>query len=88
MNGQNKAVATKTQAGAQDAPELNSTLCGHCNGEGECDCPKCAPSPDGEHRDDFDSGRQMECTCKICLGFGRLTSDGKPLVDEEERDIF
>ena len=88
MSGQNKAVATKVQAGAQDAPELNSTSCWHCNGEGECDCPECAHSLDGEHREDFDSGRQMECTCKICLGLGRLTPDGKPLIEEGETDLY
>ena len=92
MSGQNKQIATKTQVKAPDAPELNNMPpCWHCDGKGECDCPKCALSLETEYRaayrEDFDSGRQMEGTCRICIGLGRLAPDGKPLIKEQEVDF-
>ena len=52
--------------------------CRHCKGNGECSCEMCAISPDAEGLpiDDFDTGRQEECTCKICNGLGQTNLNG------------
>lgn len=58
-----------------------TVTCSHCGGRGECGCELCGPARDGrpdmDFREEFDTGRQMEATCRICDGLGKTTSDGK-----------
>lgn len=64
----------------------DTITCTHCKGTGECYCILCAASPDrpADCRDEIDTARQEERTCKFCLGLGRLNTDGTPLLDENE----
>lgn len=61
-----------------------TVVCSHCHGKGECFCRHCGPSIDveGAHRDDFDTGRQLEGTCRFCAGLGRTSPDGQALISE------
>lgn len=66
--------------------ERSTVECSHCGGSGECDCAACAgywaQFNVGSARDDFDTWRIQEGTCRICCGMGRTNRDGTPLIDE------
>jgi len=69
---------TRTEATGRRVIPPDAVTCSHCLGEGECYCPTCAPGQDveGSYREEPDTGRQMEGTCRICNGLGKTNPDG------------
>jgi RecJ-like exonuclease len=64
--------------------DTKSKTCPHCNGCGECWCEDCTlwPAVNNNYREEFDTGRQSEGTCRTCNGFGVVDMEGKPIIEE------
>jgi len=63
-------------------PQGETIVCEHCQGKGECYCPKCMPPFDVEDysRGSLDPTDPNEGTCSFCNGLGKTDKDGTPLV--------